>query len=49
MLTVTLNHMALFKAIGKELTDEEFDDLCFEFSIELDELTEEQQMFENEQ
>ena len=49
MPTVTVNRSALFKAIGKEFTDEEFDDLCFEFGIELDEVTSEQQMFENEQ
>ena len=49
MPTVTVNRAALFKAIGKEFTDEEFDDLCFEFGIELDEVTTEQQMFENEQ
>ena len=49
MPTVTVNRAALFKAIGKEFTDEEFDNLCFEFGIELDEVTTEQQMFENEQ
>ena len=49
MPTVTVNRAALFKAIGKEFTDEEFDNLCFEFGIELDEVTSEQQMFENEQ
>ena len=49
MPTVTVNRAALFKAIGKEFTDEEFDDLCFEFGIELDEVTTEQKMFENEQ
>jgi phenylalanyl-tRNA synthetase beta chain len=49
MPTVTVNRAALFKAIGREFTDEEFDDLCFEFGIELDEVTTEKQMFENEQ
>lgn len=49
MPTVTVNRAALFKAIGKEFTDEEFVDLCFEFGIELDDTTSEQQMFENEQ
>jgi phenylalanyl-tRNA synthetase beta chain len=49
MPTVTVNREALFKAIGREFTDEEFDDLCFEFGIELDEVTSEQKMFENEQ
>ena len=49
MPTVTVNREALFKAIGREFTDEEFDNLCFEFGIELDEVTSEQKMFENEQ
>ena len=49
MPTVTVNREALFKAIGREFTDEEFDNLCFEFGIELDEVTTEKQMFENEQ
>ena len=49
MPTITVSRAALFKAIGKEFTDEEFDDLCFEFGIELDEVTTEQQIFENEQ
>ena len=49
MPTITVSHAALFKAIGKEFTDEEFDDLYFEFGIELDEVTSEQQIFENEQ
>ena len=49
MPTVTVSRAALFKAIGKEFTDEEFEDLCFEFGIELDEVTSEQQLFENEQ
>lgn len=49
MPTVIVNRAALFKAIGKEFTDEEFDDLCFEFGIELSEITTEQKIFENEQ
>ena len=49
MPTVIVNRADLFKAIGKEFTDEEFEDLCFEFGIELDEVTSEKQLFENEQ
>ena len=49
MPTVTVNRKALFAAIGKEFTDEEFDDLCFEFGIELDDVTSEKKMFEEEQ
>ena len=49
MPTVIVNRAALFKAIGKSFTDEEFDDLCFEFGIELDDVTSEKEMFQNEQ
>ena len=49
MPTVIVNREALFKAIGQTFTDEEFDDLCFEFGIELDEVTSEKEMFQNEQ
>ncbi|KAK5105799.1 hypothetical protein LTR62_002141 [Meristemomyces frigidus] len=36
-----VNKAAFFKAIGKEYTKEEFEDLCFDFGIELDEDTSE--------
>lgn len=49
MPTVIVNRDALFKAIGQTFTDEEFDNLCFEFGIELDEVTSEKEMFQNEQ
>ena len=49
MPTVTVSRDALFKALGRTFTDEEFDDLCFEFGIELDEVTSEKEMFEAEQ
>ena len=49
MPTVTVNRDALFKALGRTFTDEEFDNLCFEFGIELDEVTTEEKMFEAEQ
>ena len=48
MPTVIVKRDALFKAIGKTFTDEEFDDLCFEFGIELDEVTSEKEMFQTE-
>ena len=38
MPTVGLNRTALFAALGKEYTEEEFDALCFEFGLELDEV-----------
>ena len=49
MPTIVVNRNALFKAIGLTFTDEEFDNLCFEFGIELDDVTSEQEMKKNEQ
>ncbi|KAF8543977.1 hypothetical protein BDD12DRAFT_725165 [Trichophaea hybrida] len=40
MPTIAVDKYALFKALGREYTTEEFDELCFEFGIELDEDTE---------
>lgn len=34
----------LFRSLGKTFTDEEFDELCFEFGIELDEVVTEMRM-----
>ena len=48
MPTVIVNKNALFKAIGQTFTDEEFDNLCFEFGIELDEITSEKEMYQTE-
>uniref|UniRef100_A0A093VW46 phenylalanine--tRNA ligase n=1 Tax=Talaromyces marneffei PM1 TaxID=1077442 RepID=A0A093VW46_TALMA len=59
MPTVSVDKYALFKELGRELfvlttlsarsyTTEEFDELCFEFGIELDEDTENQPRAENE-
>jgi phenylalanyl-tRNA synthetase beta chain len=42
MPTITVNKAALFKALGQEYTTEEFDELCFDFGIELDEDTTDQ-------
>ncbi|CAH1775466.1 unnamed protein product [Owenia fusiformis] len=39
----------LFEALGKTYTDEEFDELCFEFGLELDEVTTEKAMLSKEQ
>lgn len=41
MPTLALNRDDLFEALGKVYTQEEFDELCFEFGIELDEVTSE--------
>jgi hypothetical protein len=39
MPVVTVDKAALYKELGREYTTEEFDELCFEFGIELDEDT----------
>ncbi|ORY14962.1 hypothetical protein BCR34DRAFT_533752 [Clohesyomyces aquaticus] len=39
MPTISVDKAALFAELGKEYTTEEFDELCFEFGIELDEDT----------
>jgi phenylalanyl-tRNA synthetase beta chain len=41
---VNLNRDRLFAALGKQYTEREFDELCFEFGIELDEVTSEKEM-----
>lgn len=42
MPTIGVDKAALFQALGKEYTREEFDELCFDFGIELDEDTSDQ-------
>ncbi|XP_034828388.1 phenylalanine--tRNA ligase beta subunit isoform X1 [Maniola hyperantus] len=49
MPTISVKRDALFAALGKIYTDEEFQDLCFEFGLELDEVTTEKQMLIKEQ
>ncbi|MCJ1244197.1 phenylalanine--tRNA ligase subunit beta [Trapelia coarctata] len=39
MPTIAVDKAALFKALGRDYTTDEFDELCFEFGIELDEDT----------
>ena len=39
MPTISLVRDDLFTALGKTYTDDEFQDLCFDFGIELDEIT----------
>ncbi|QQK41197.1 Phenylalanyl-tRNA synthetase, beta subunit [Penicillium digitatum] len=39
MPTISVDKAALFQELGREYTTEEFDELCFEFGIELDEDT----------
>ncbi|KAM0682709.1 phenylalanine--tRNA ligase subunit beta [Mitosporidium daphniae] len=38
----------LFSLIGKRFTDEEFEELCFSFGIELDDITSDRSIFEKE-
>ncbi|EED20081.1 phenylalanyl-tRNA synthetase, beta subunit [Talaromyces stipitatus ATCC 10500] len=48
MPTVSVDKAALFKELGRDYTTEEFDELCFEFGIELDEDTTNQERPDNE-
>jgi phenylalanyl-tRNA synthetase beta chain len=41
MPTIRIERDALFKRIGQTFTEKEFDELCFEFGIELDDVVEE--------
>ncbi|KAM6177829.1 phenylalanine--tRNA ligase beta subunit isoform 2-T2 [Rhynchocyon petersi] len=49
MPTVSVKRDLLFKALGRTYTDEEFDELCFEFGLELDEITSEKELISKEQ
>ena len=48
MPTVSCVRDDLMVALGKEYTEKEFDHLCFEFGIELDEVTSEAVMVRKE-
>lgn len=49
MPTVGVKRDALFKALGKTYSDDEFQSLCFQYGLELDEITTEKQMITKEQ
>ncbi|CAG4982777.1 unnamed protein product [Parnassius apollo] len=49
MPTISVKRDSLFTALGTTYTDEEFEQLCFEFGLELDEVTTEKQMLIKEQ
>ncbi|CAK1579192.1 unnamed protein product [Parnassius mnemosyne] len=49
MPTISVKRDSLFTALGRTYTDEEFEQLCFEFGLELDEVTTEKQMLIKEQ
>eukprot|EP00245_Coleochaete_scutata_P007775 TRINITY_DN23538_c0_g1_i1.p1 TRINITY_DN23538_c0_g1~~TRINITY_DN23538_c0_g1_i1.p1 ORF type:complete len:598 (-),score=118.03 TRINITY_DN23538_c0_g1_i1:79-1872(-) len=48
MPTVNVGRDLLFQCLGKTYTKEEFDELCFEFGIELDDVTTEKAMIRKE-
>ncbi|XP_014468501.1 PREDICTED: phenylalanine--tRNA ligase beta subunit [Dinoponera quadriceps] len=49
MPTIAIKRDLLFQSLGKTYSDEEFQDLCFQFGLELDEVTTEKQMIAKEQ
>jgi len=49
MPTIGLNRDELFRQLNKEFTEAEFDQLCFDFGVELDEVTSEKQQKAKEQ
>ncbi|KAF7408739.1 hypothetical protein HZH66_003276 [Vespula vulgaris] len=49
MPTIAVKRDLLFKALGKTYSEEEFQNLCFEFGLELDDVTTEKQMIAKEQ
>ena len=49
MPTVFVVREDFYRHLGKEMTDEEFEDLCFQFGIELDEVTSEKEIVAREQ
>ncbi|KAI1301844.1 Phenylalanine--tRNA ligase beta subunit [Halotydeus destructor] len=49
MPTINVKRDSLFTALGKQYTDDEFADLCFDYGLELDEITTEKQMIAKEQ
>lgn len=48
MPTVSVNRDRLFEALGKTYTDDEFQILCFEYGVELDDVTTEKEMLRKE-
>ncbi|XP_041420067.1 phenylalanine--tRNA ligase beta subunit [Xenopus laevis] len=48
MPTVSVKRDLLYDALGRTYTDEEFDELCFEFGLELDEITSEREIISKE-
>ncbi|KAM4693652.1 phenylalanine--tRNA ligase beta subunit [Discoglossus pictus] len=48
MPTVSVKRDLLYQALGQTYTDEEFDELCFQFGLELDEITTEREIISKE-
>ncbi|KAH0451888.1 hypothetical protein IEQ34_019187 [Dendrobium chrysotoxum] len=48
MPTVSVGRDRLFQALGRSYTQEEFEELCFEFGIELDDVTTEKEIIRKE-
>eukprot|EP01001_Neometanema_parovale_P001147 NODE_1129_length_1878_cov_112.068946_g1070_i0.p1 GENE.NODE_1129_length_1878_cov_112.068946_g1070_i0~~NODE_1129_length_1878_cov_112.068946_g1070_i0.p1 ORF type:complete len:595 (+),score=142.53 NODE_1129_length_1878_cov_112.068946_g1070_i0:63-1847(+) len=48
MPTLAVKRDVLFRLLGKEFTEEAFDELCFQFGVELDEVTSERIMAQKE-
>ena len=44
MPTVSVGRDLLFAALKQQFTDDQFDELCFEYGIELDDVTTEKQI-----
>jgi phenylalanyl-tRNA synthetase beta chain len=49
MPTISVNRDDLFARLGQSFTQEEFELLCFEFGIELDDVTSEREIVSKEQ
>ncbi|KAK6627846.1 hypothetical protein RUM44_010325 [Polyplax serrata] len=49
MPTINIKRDKLFETLGRKYTDDEFAELCFQFGLELDEITSEKQMILKEQ
>jgi len=49
MPTIGLKQDVLHAALGRSYSEEEFNDLCFDFGLELDEVTSEKEMIAKEQ
>lgn len=49
MPTISIERDLLCKALGKQYSEEEFDELCFDYGLELDEVTSEKEQILKEQ